>query len=82
MQSRNYHPKYIFVIIFVLFFQFSFFGNTSLAETVDELQQKIENKKKLQEQIDKELAEQKAKLDVVSKQKNTLQNTVNTLNVT
>lgn len=76
MQSKNYLNKYLFLILTVCCFLFPV---SSSAQSVDELQKQIEERKQKQEQLDRELAEQKAKLEEVSRQKNTLQTTVNTL---
>lgn len=82
MELKNYHLKYALILLFVLTVNFYIFNDKSLAQSVDQLQEEIEEKKKLQEKLDKELAEQRAKLEIVSQQKNTLQNTVNTLDTT
>lgn len=78
--SITHASKLIIIFIITIFLLLPVIKTN--AQSVDELQAQIEERRKIQEQLDKEVAEQKEKLKVVSQQKNTLQNTVNSLTST
>ncbi|MCB9805642.1 peptidoglycan DD-metalloendopeptidase family protein [Candidatus Nomurabacteria bacterium] len=74
--------KIISPILILLFIFISNSVPITKAETVDELQEKIEEQRIAKEKLDKEIAEQRAKLVEINKQTTTLQTTVNSLNLT
>lgn len=81
MQYTKLKKNKIIFSISILLFIFGLNSITS-AETVEELEAKIEIQRKEKEKLDQEIARQRTKLLEINQQKNTLQTTVNSLDLT
>jgi len=83
MQLKNYKKIIKTVLgIFVFGILFSSYFSTVSAETIDELQQKINFQAQKLKELDKEIEENTKKLLETNQKANTLQNTVNNLSAT